>query len=239
MNMRTILLGLAAAAVATAANATVLAKIDFDSGFIVDTGVSGSFGVYNPDTATVGPWNAAGWAGNIGTNVSTGNPANFTTLHLDGLGAHTNIDASFVLGFLDSWDSYNGSPSPDNLEIWIDGSQVANLTYNNASGTVKDIDSGTLIAEYVQANNNNFFFSDTLVGMNLSFAHTGSTLDLAIRASGAGWQGGTDESWGIDNILLTYDRGAGGVPEPATWALMIGGFGLAGVSLRRRRALVA
>jgi hypothetical protein len=25
------------------------------------------------------------------------------------------------------------------------------------------------------------------------------------------------------------------VPEPATWALMIGGFGMAGVALRRRR----
>ena len=29
------------------------------------------------------------------------------------------------------------------------------------------------------------------------------------------------------------------VPEPAAWALMIGGFGLAGASLRRRRASVA
>ena len=30
-----------------------------------------------------------------------------------------------------------------------------------------------------------------------------------------------------------------GVPEPATWALMINGFGMAGAALRRRRATVA
>jgi len=31
----------------------------------------------------------------------------------------------------------------------------------------------------------------------------------------------------------------GGVPEPATWAMMIGGFGMAGAMLRRRRSQVA
>jgi opacity protein-like surface antigen len=41
---------------------------------------------------------------------------------------------------------------------------------------------------------------------------------------------GTPGTLGFDDLRFTT-----GVPEPATWALMIGGFGLAGAALRRRR----
>ena len=40
-----------------------------------------------------------------------------------------------------------------------------------------------------------------------------------------------------DTIQLNIigDSVVGAVPEPATWAMMIGGFGIAGASMRRRR----
>jgi hypothetical protein len=40
--------------------------------------------------------------------------------------------------------------------------------------------------------------------------------------------------WSLDIVTS-----AGGVPEPATWAMMIGGFGLAGTAIRRRRSTTA
>jgi len=40
-------------------------------------------------------------------------------------------------------------------------------------------------------------------------------------------------------VTITVDHVASAAPEPATWALMIGGFGLAGATLRRRRSELA
>lgn len=47
----------------------------------------------------------------------------------------------------------------------------------------------------------------------------------------------TDTIPGISNATL-YMTGGGAVPEPATWALMIAGIGLAGAQLRRRRQTI-
>jgi len=52
---------------------------------------------------------------------------------------------------------------------------------------------------------------------------------------------GLNSSWGEFSgyvpIFIHEDFIRGAIPEPGTWALMIGGFGLAGASLRRRRSL--
>jgi hypothetical protein len=52
--------------------------------------------------------------------------------------------------------------------------------------------------------------------------------------------GGTANQIGFDDISfdLVALPSAGAVPEPATWAMMIAGFGLAGAAIRRRRSQV-
>lgn len=241
--LKTALLGLAAASLASTASAQLLYQNNFDGNEATGAGVLGFYSGLPTEGASAGAWNAAGWTGNYGASRATGNPAALTGLNLTNLAPHTTITASFVLGFLESWDSSDGGCcAPDFLDILIDGTVVQTLTYNNALGTVKDTDGNPVLFEYVQANSNGSF-SDTLVSYSLTFAHTGSTLDFQFQARGGGWQGGDDEGYGIDNSLFTYDGvrepPTGVVPEPATWGLMITGFGLAGATLRRRRTVLA
>ena len=69
----------------------------------------------------------------------------------------------------------------------------------------------------------------------LSFGDHGLNLAYRLGSLGAG-----------DSITLTYayvfgdkiDIVGGGVPEPSTWAMLIGGFGLVGAAARRRRTSV-
>jgi hypothetical protein len=50
-------------------------------------------------------------------------------------------------------------------------------------------------------------------------------------------QGQPTQSGFIDGYFVEYSKLTGGVPEPATWAMMIGGFGLAGAAMRRRKSV--
>jgi hypothetical protein len=64
----------------------------------------------------------------------------------------------------------------------------------------------------------------------------------ALQGNHSESSGGTEDNWSSfgprHNFFLTGE-GGGVVPEPATWALMISGFGLVGAALRRRSALTA
>ena len=68
------------------------------------------------------------------------------------------------------------------------------------------------------------------MGFNLSFFDA----DPAFEASNPGY--------GHFSSLLSNGRtivGVSNAPEPASWALMLGGFGLVGSAMRRRRTAVS
>jgi len=68
------------------------------------------------------------------------------------------------------------------------------------------------------------YFDGGCCSSNPVYSGSGTTLDAAPDSSYAGYDGG-----GFSYSLAS-------VPEPATWALMLTGFGLAGAALRRRSA---
>jgi PEP-CTERM motif len=195
----------------------------------------------------------AEWTGATTLATTTGFPAPFSgsmlwnqtvgpvvksTLTLTGLASHTTVDINFLLGFIDSWDSTDGvgGVTPDYFFLDVDGVNILAATAANTSGSI-NYSAGTPLTVGCPNFYNNVYCDKAFdVGSDpaLTIAHTGSTLKLDFYAGGAGWQGGSDESWSIDNLSIDIStRSVGAVPEPAT--LLLFGSGLLGFSAFRRR----
>lgn len=139
-------------------------------------------------------------------------------------------------------------------EDWINGDDTVaspiKLTFNFTSPTPNSVDpiSGTTqgYSELL-----GFYQGGKLTWANggVTQLHYGNGLTglMTISVNGGefnegDWWGGPD---GGKKEALTvkatfdWDNDPTAVPEPATWALMISGFGMAGGALRRRRALAA
>lgn len=202
---------------------------DFSNPPVVAAGVNASF--IAGGGATIGTTPAySPTYGDIFRNSSTG----LTELTLSNLPAHSAVSVRFLLGFLDSWDSTNGTPAPDFVNVYIDQALIGQYTSNNASGNVSSYGGGVVILQNVQFDTNQFY-NDVVVDHGAdpayTLAHAASTLTIGFQASGAGWQAGTDEAWGIDNLSVTLAP----VPEPASVALMLAGLGALAARARRHR----
>ena len=64
--------------------------------------------------------------------------------------------------------------------------------------------------------------------------NTGSATQATLRLD-AGSTSQSYNDFAVDDVAFTGPAAPGAVPEPATWAMMILGFGLVGSGLRRRR----
>ena len=142
------------------------------------------------------------------------------------------------------------------------GTASGYFDYDTVTGQANTFDiqttAGTTLVSFHYTTSNAFAYSNLFPSNSLAWVTNGSTryINLAfasslsapgvvnLRPGDLASNFGLTGSWECDNCSNIRDITggsvtSGAVPEPATWALMIGGFGLAGAALRRRRTLVA
>ncbi len=130
--------------------------------------------------------------------------------------------------------AYNGGGSPasisSNTDFRLLSGYLTGAWNNGLTVTVQGYNNSTLI--FTQ----NFVVpttAPTLVSFNNAF------VDSVVFSSGGGTPAGyigSGTHFVLDNLTL---GASAAVPEPQSWALMIAGFGLVGVSMRRRKVALA
>jgi hypothetical protein len=234
-----ILLGAAAAAtLASGAHATVLASENFESysptvhgDGVYDLNFNSFTQGFHPTDGTVdligtpNAWALSGASNFIDLDGSTGNGAIFRSDAFT-FNAGDTITLSFSLagnqrGGTDQWD-FGFQTTGGNIDftnIVLSGPGISGL---GSSATGPAIGSGQGALPFNSAwNAYSMSFKAGNAGSFTAYIGTTSADNIGPL---------------VDDINLTK---TGAVPEPATWALMIGGFGLAGATLRRRRAVAA
>lgn len=176
-------------------------------------------------------------------NTSPGRPATATRLHLNNLPSHQYISLVFTLWVLDSWDgTSNTCCGVDLFTVRLDGNTVFSGAFRNWGISPARLDSvsppgvATLILGANTQLAANPIWSDSVWLITLNdLPHLGSSAVFEFFAGGSGWDGGTDESFGLDNVTVEVLQ----VPEPATLMLMWMGAAALAMSARCRvRSLV-
>lgn len=172
-----------------------------------------------------------------------------TELTLTNLPAHTSIDLSFLFAAIDTWDS-RATGGFDIFNVRVDGVTIFSQGFANVeNGTTMNYSPppGVLLtpAPFPQLGwntdepgwNHESAYNLGLDPSILNIAHTQATLTIQWFATGEqfAFQGGTDESWAIENVRVNLNTAI--VPEPPSALLMgLGLLTLLGFRLKSKRS---
>lgn len=153
------------------------------------------------------------------------------TLTLTDLPAHTRASVGFLLALIDSWDG------TELMQISVDGQLLFSHWFQLATGDASSYVAppGALLSSGTERgwSVGSWYSRDRAYDLSVEPAfidipHTASTLTLTFRlgavSGGAAqnWQGGTDESWAIDNLKVTLGNSASASPTPVAAAMLRG-----------------
>ncbi|ARS26511.1 Npun_F0296 family exosortase-dependent surface protein [Sphingomonas sp. KC8] len=187
---------------------------------------------------------------NFGGSTVSGTYANVNVLPADQYGgaggsnyavAGLGIQGSYAIDF-----TATGTSGINYFGYW--------LSALDAGNTVRFFNQGTEVFSFTPTNvlalvaGNPNYYGNPLTGANsgepyafLNFFYDGGTFDRIVFEQKAGSTAGYES----DNHTIGYfiDKGDGtpvpAVPEPATWLMLIAGFGLVGGAMRHRRPVVS
>jgi hypothetical protein len=103
---------------------------------------------------------------------------------------------------------------------------------NPGQTTVMDVLIGGMLTSFSIVSDNTGGLQKAFTATFLNYTATGASTTIAFTIKSSTNRGANDPV--IDRVVFEAAN-AGAVPEPASWAMMIAGFGLAGVALRRRQ----
>lgn len=153
----------------------------------------------------------------------------FTAWNVAGNTGHTGVDQGAASGTFGAYFGAVGSPTQLSQTLATVAGGLYTLSFDLEANS-----GGNLFAV-------NFGGPDLLTLQNTAgFGYTHYSYDFTAAGSDTltFWLQHDPAYWHLDNVSVVESVG-GAVPEPATWAMLIAGFGLMGVAMRRRRALAA
>lgn len=209
-----------------------------------NSGTSTSFSGAGTSEGVQGYDGVDGFSGQFLRNDTAGDA---TFLTLNSLPSHGLITIDFKLAAIDSWDGPNtiitdvDTVAPDFFIVQLDGSTILSQSFNNFADTVVEPGVTEKVGAQQDADpplGDNLGFSnflDSAYDISLTVAHTSPTAEFAFFGSGPGWQGGEDESWALENVMVSVKPQV--IPLPASLPLLIvGALGLGIVARRREKA---
>ncbi|MEM6550710.1 MAG: PEP-CTERM sorting domain-containing protein [Planctomycetota bacterium] len=163
-------------------------------------------------------------------------PTASTTLTLTGLDPHVALNIEFDVVFIDSWDG--GTPEPpsgDLFRVIVDGNIEFSESFasSGVSGSQSFMaEPGEIIFELEEQFTGGLNFLDSAYRLSLIVPHTASDVVIEWTGAGGGTQGGSNESFGLDNISVSTV-----IPEPSSVLLLAAGAGLLLKPRRHRRSV--